>query len=209
MLRRRAVSRRFPTSRVGAANPGPMATSNRVSSVVSAAALAIAVGLVTYGVRGNFQFNLTSSLPIGVYRRIPGAPARGDVIVACLPHHAGEFARGRGYVWRGDCPGGAAPVGKTVLAVQGDTVRATPQSLFVNGTPVPNSRVLARDSRGRPIPHYPFGSHIVGPGEVWLFSPYHPLSFDSRYFGPIELASVKNRVSPLWTFRTQRKVIQR
>src|SRR5947209_2375893 len=75
-------------------------------------AIAAAVGAVTQDVRWNLQLNLTRSLPVGVYRRIPGAPTRGDFVVACLPPQVGEFARSRGYVWRGDCPSQVAPVGK-------------------------------------------------------------------------------------------------
>jgi type IV secretory pathway protease TraF len=41
----------------------------------------------------------------------------------------------------------------------------------------------------------------VPPRELWLFSPYHPLSFDSRYFGPIASVGVISRLVPVWTSR--------
>jgi conjugative transfer signal peptidase TraF len=160
----------------------------------------VLVGLsAAVAARSMLYINFTRSLPIGVYRRVAGAPTRGDLVVACLPAAAGEFARLRGYVWRGDCPGGAAPLGKVVLAERGDTVEITASGILVNGVPIPNTRLMARDSKGRPVPHVQFGRHIVGAGELWLFSPYHVLSFDSRYFGPIGSRGVRARVRPLLT----------
>ena len=35
------------------------------------------------------------------------------------------------------------------------------------------------------------------PGEVWLFSSYSAGSFDSRYFGPVVLASVRGIARPV------------
>jgi type IV secretory pathway protease TraF len=92
-----------------------------------------------------------------------------------------------------------APIGKSVLAVGGDTVIAASDGLCVNGRPVPHSRVASRDSRGRPIPHAPFGRYILQPNQVWLFSHYHSLSFDSRYFGPVDRALLRGRISPIVT----------
>lgn len=173
---------------------------DRRSTSRCAASLAVAAAILgIVGVRANLQVNFTPSLPIGLYRRVSGIPSRGDLVVACLPKHASEFARARGYLWRGDCPGGAAPVGKVVLAVAGDTVSLTRDGFVLNGIAVPSSRMVARDSRGRPIPHYPFGCYLVRAGEVWLFSPFHPLSFDSRYLGPVPASAVRSRIAPVWT----------
>jgi conjugative transfer signal peptidase TraF len=163
-----------------------------------AAALVVAA---SYVAQASLYVNFTRSLPSGLYRRIGGAPARGDLVVACMPRHAGEFARRRGYVWRGDCPGAAAPVGKLILAIAGDTVTVSPDGLRLNGRAVPNSRLVPRDSRGRAMTHFPFGAHILEPGQVWLFSSFHPMSFDSRYFGPVESSGIRARIWPLWTLR--------
>ena len=163
--------------------------------VAATIALGVAAGLT----HSNLRFNFTSSLPVGVYRRLTGTPIKGDLVISCLPAGAADFALSRGYVWRGVCPSGAAPVGKAVLAVAGDTVEETREGLLLNGHPVPNSRVVSRDSRGRPIPHYPFGRHILGPGQVWLFSPFHRMSFDGRYFGPTDMRLIRTRISPVLT----------
>jgi conjugative transfer signal peptidase TraF len=150
-------------------------------------------------VRLGLRINFTPSLPRGLYRAVGGPPARGSIVIACVPPDIAPLALERRYLWRGDCRGGVVPVGKVVLGAAGDTIALTAAGLSVNGQAVPNSRPVARDSRGRPMPHYPYGTHVLGPGELWLFSPFHPLSFDSRYFGPVPSAGVRSRLAPVWT----------
>ena len=170
----------------------------RPAPIVVLAALTLAALLV---VHTGLRFMLTPSLPLGIYRTVNGPPTRGTIVMACLPERAARLALERGYVWRGSCPGGAVPLGKIVLGVPGDTITLTIDGVALNGHVVPNSQLRARDSRGRPLQHYAYGSHVLTPGELWLFSPYHPLSFDSRYFGPVESTAVLSRLAPLWTTR--------
>jgi conjugative transfer signal peptidase TraF len=175
------------------------AGADRAWNTSIAATLAVCVGAaMTIGASKTLRINFTSSLPRGIYRTVPGPPSRGAIVIACLPSPIGRFARSRGYLWRGDCPGGAAPVGKTVAAVAGDTVVARAEGLTVNGYPVRNTRVLPWDTRGRPMRHFPYAVYVLGPGELWLTSSCSPASFDSRYFGPINIGAVRSRISPLW-----------
>lgn len=159
-----------------------------------------AAALVSVG-----RFNGSASLPRGLYLEIPRgwlrrAPARGDLVVFCAPAAAGELARRRGYLGSGPCgagaAGGAAALGKVVLAAGGDEVAFAVAGLAVNGRAVAASRPLPRDAAGRPLAHYPFGRWRVAPGEVWLFAPYHPRSYDSRYFGPVAVAAVRGWLIP-------------
>jgi conjugative transfer signal peptidase TraF len=143
-------------------------------------------------------FNFTTSLPLGLYRRVGRRISKGDIVMACLPPTAARLAIARGYVWPGDCPGRAAPIGKLVVAVAGDTVTLTREEVRVNGAALPNSRLANFDSKGRALEHYPFASHVLTGDEVWLFSPYHALSFDSRYFGPVHRRNIRSRIIPLW-----------
>lgn len=160
--------------------------------------------LLTAAWRGGVRLNLTPSLPIGLYLETHVLPARGSIVLACLPPSMAAFARERGYIPRGDhCPGGTAPIGKVVLAVAGDTVVVSGRGLEVNGRLIPNSRPRRVDSAGRPLPSVLRGRHVVRVGELWLVSSYSPLSFDSRYFGAIAARSVLSVVRPLWTLRGQ------
>ncbi len=91
------------------------------------------------------------------------------------------------------------PVGKPVLALPGDTVVVTEAGLLLNGRPVANTRPLALDRRGRPLPQLQAGAHVVSAGELWIVSQYAPFSFDSRYFGPVERVHVLGVGRPIWT----------
>jgi conjugative transfer signal peptidase TraF len=131
--------------------------------------------------------NLSPSLPIGVYRTVPLRPVRGAIVVVCLPPGIGAFARARGYLGRGPCPGGVERLGKRVAAVAGDTVDVDATGVRVHHVAVANSRPRERDSRGRPLPRMR-GRFIVPSGAIFVLATEHPLSFDSRYFGVIPTA---------------------
>ena len=145
------------------------------------------------------RVNLSGSMPIGLYRVSTKPAARGAMVLACLPIDVAVFARSRGYVPHGPCPGATAPIGKVVLAMVGDSVEVTAEGLLVNGRPVQNTKPLAVDAAGRSLRRFPDGTYIVGQDDVWLYSPYSKRSFDSRYFGPLPVSSIRNRVLPLWT----------
>ena len=161
--------------------------------------LGVGAAIALLGVFG-FRFNLTKSLPLGVYRVSPAAVVRGSIVHVCLPRQVAEFARERGYLGPGSCPSGVRPLGKAVLALEGDVVTLRPDGIQVNGETVPRSAIVPRDSRGRPLPHHPWGEHRLGSGEIWLFSPYRPNAYDSRYFGPVKVEQVISVLKPVWTW---------
>lgn len=49
---------------------------------------------------------------------------------------------------------GVRPLGKVVLAVEGDVVRIEPEGIRVNGEMIANSRTAVRDRHGRPVPGF-------------------------------------------------------
>ena len=81
----------------------------------------------------------------------------------------------------------------------GDVVVLSKSGLQVNGKLLGNTAPRSQDSNARPLPHYPFGTYRVGSGTVWVASSYHPLSFDSRYFGPISTSIIRHRLKPFLT----------
>ncbi len=101
----------------------------------------------------------------------------------------------------GTCPDGYAALLKPVVAWPGDTVTTSPAGVAVNGRPVPNSAPLMRDSLGRELHPYPYGTYEVLAGQIWVVSSYSSKSFDSRYFGPVPLKTVREWVRPLITER--------
>jgi conjugative transfer signal peptidase TraF len=168
--------------------------SNRFIPVLVGLAAAISC-LASFG----FRFNVTASLPLGVYRQIPARVARGSIVHVCLAREAAEVARKRGYLGPGDCPGGVRSLGKIVLAMEGDIVTHQPVEILINGEPVANSTTATVDSRGRELPHHPWGEHQLRRGELWLFSPHLRNAYDSRYFGPVQRAQVISVLQPIWT----------
>src|SRR6185437_15444491 len=167
----------------------------RISFVSSVTAFLIAFVGYALGIR----INLSGSIPPGIYRIVNAPVTRGAVVLVCLPPQTSAFARSRGFVPPGSCADGAAPIGKTIAALDGDTVDVGLTGVSVNGRRLPNSMPLRADSRGRPLNSYPAGRYFVGADDVWIVSSYSPASFDSRYFGPLDIHAITAHVHPLLT----------
>ncbi len=169
------------------------------AALLTLIALAVCVGL---GSLFNLRITLTdSSAPAGVYRLVAGAPVRrGTLVAACLPQMIAREGLTRGYLRRGDCPAGAEPVAKLTGALPGDIVKVEPDSVVVNSVSFPHSRTAGRDSIGRPLRHVSWGARQVSGGEVWLFGFNDRRSWDSRYFGPVPLTTIRGSLKPILTW---------
>jgi conjugative transfer signal peptidase TraF len=183
---------------LGTAPRGDRAESRRVAQklwplVVGLTSIAGAAAGLSLGV----GLNVSRSAPRGIYRTVGEAPARGALVVACLPTAVGVFGRARGYLGPGTCPGGAQPVLKLIGAVAGDRVELGGDGVTVSGVRLLARPIEAQDSAGRPLPHAAFGSRVAAPGEVWLFGSSPGPSWDSRYFGPVPVTSVRGVVRPV------------
>lgn len=168
-----------------------------------ARACVVLVALALLGAALGFRVNVTRSYPLGLYRVTGGAAdaVRGSVVVVCLPEEWSRLAQRRGYLGPGWCAGGDYGLGKMAVAAAGDVVEVGPEGVRVNERLLPHSRPLSRDAHGRPMPHAPFGRRQLTAGELWLYSPYHAGAFDSRYFGPARVESVRAVVQPVLTWR--------
>lgn len=167
--------------------------------VLGTGAGALAIGIAFY--LAGYRINSTESLPPGIWRLAdPSHAAHGDVIHFCPPDTpALQTAKARGYMHGGPCAGDYEPLFKPIVALVGDQVSLDAEGIRVNGKLVPNSAPMPRDGLGRPMPAIAERTYTVQPGTAWVVSSYTPWSFDSRYFGPIELASVDGRATPVWT----------
>lgn len=145
------------------------------------------------------RINTTPSLPVGFYKTTSNPDT--DLIEFCPAEPFASLAAARGYRTRGTCPDGAAPLLKPVVAKPGDIIELFNRGIAVNGKLLPCTAALARDTKGRPLVPFPFGVYKVPNGSVWVASTYNPRSFDSRYFGPIPLSSVRARLRPILTMR--------
>jgi type IV secretory pathway protease TraF len=63
---------------------------------------------------------------------------------------------------------------------------------------------LTTTAQAGPSPGAGANDVIVAKGEVWVISSYNPLSFDSRYFGPIPISKIEGLARPLFVFHPLR-----
>lgn len=148
---------------------------------------------------GGFRLNMTPSEPLGIWRivALQRPVETGDLVFICPPVTASfEEARRRGYVRRGLCPSGFAPLIKTVAALPGQHVEIG-ANVTVDGKPLASSIVRASDGEGRPI--MPFKTGIVPPRNLFLHSSFAS-SYDSRYFGPVPDTGLLGLARPVLTF---------
>jgi conjugative transfer signal peptidase TraF len=142
-----------------------------------------------------------SAAPAGIYRITPEISVeRGQLVGACLPASIAQEGLARGYLRKGDCPGGAEPVAKIIGALPGDALEVQPGWVSVDGQTFADSEVAARDGIGRPLTHVPWGRRQVAPGEVWLFGFHNVRSWDARYFGPVPLSGIRGVLKPILTW---------
>lgn len=165
---------------------------------IAAISATIAFGAVfTIGHAAGLRLNLTDSAPHGLWLVRAADMAsikRGALVEVCPPASpVVSVMVQRGYLSPGDCAGLAVTaLLKPVSAVSGDTIRLEHgQPATVNGVALPNTVAMPA------IPAWPDGTYTVKHGQAWLFSSYSAGSFDSRYFGPVELATVRGIATPV------------
>jgi conjugative transfer signal peptidase TraF len=164
--------------------------------------LASAVVFFSVAARGaGYRLNLSPSVPRGLWKimkRTEPLQKGGYVVVPESrggSHNPGyRLAAERGYLVS------PMPMLKRIVAVEGDFVSydSREKAVTVNGSPVPMTEILSRDTEGRPMPGA-FFPVCLQERQVWLSSE-NIRGYDSRYFGPV-LSDVLKRATPVWTFR--------
>ena len=135
-------------------------------------------------------WNVSASVPLGLYRIEPGHSPKIGELAAVRPEPAlSQLMANRRYVEQG------ALLGKPVAAVTGARVCRQQQRITINGQQ--RASALDHDRFGRELPRWR-GCRNLGAGQYFLLAPNVPASFDSRYFGPIAAANVIGRATPLW-----------
>lgn len=171
-----------------------------------AAAVAVALGAIGIAALATVfwagvRWNSTESAPAGLWRVVDRVPARGEWVSFC-PSDTALFReyRARGYMHGGPCPGGLEKLLKPVAAIAGDVVSVVGEGVSVNGAMLLGTAPQTQDSSGRPlVPR--FVTATVENGDLWVVSNHSPLSIDSRYFGPIAVASLEGVAVPVWVGR--------
>lgn len=137
-------------------------------------------------------YNPSDSMPRGWYRIEPSdAPRVGDVVLVRIPSEAATLVARRGYLPNG------IPLLKRVGAMTSQRVCVGKHVVRIDGKVVADTR--RADGRGRPLPVWSHCRRLHN-GELFLLSATSPVSFDSRYFGPVSASDVIGVAQPLWTW---------
>lgn len=169
-----------------------------VMAVLLMAIVAFAA-IVLAGFGAGLRVNMTPSEPLGLWRIRPlNRPAMiGDLVFICPPQtEAMRLARRRGYLRGGLCPGGYAPLIKTIVGVAGQRV-SIGRSVSIGGVPLVLSRLADVDGKGRPLK--PALSGVIPANDVFLHADFLG-SFDSRYFGPVPISGILGFADEVLTY---------
>lgn len=135
-------------------------------------------------------YNGSDSVPRGWYRIIPAHSLPvGSIVLVTLPVDIATLAAQRGYLPE------RVPLLKRIAAVAPQQVCVTQQFFTIDGVAV--ATALHADKQGRTLPVWQ-QCRPLREGELFLLSATHPASFDSRYFGPVPIASVLGTAHRLW-----------
>ena len=160
--------------------------------------VALFIGFQLWDIAG-LRINASPSLPVGLY--VTSSERDANLVEFCPAEPFATLALSRGYRDSGPCSDGGAPLLKPVVARPGDLVDVSVAGIAVNGHFLPNTAPLHRDTKDRPLTGWASGRYVVQPGFVWVASSYNARSFDSRYFGPVAISSIRDHVKPLLTLR--------
>ena len=162
----------------------------RRGALAAAAAVALLAVPATVDLPTRLVWNVSASVPTGLYAVRPTAPLRPGVLAAVMPPEplATWLVEG-GYLGRG------VPLIKRVEALPGQRVCRDGAWVTVDG----RVRAIARpaDRFGRPLPRWT-GCVVVGEDQLFLLNADHPGSLDGRYFGLLLRSDVLGRATPLF-----------
>jgi conjugative transfer signal peptidase TraF len=133
-------------------------------------------------------WNLTNSVPRGLYWLDNHPPSRGDLVVTRLPSQITKLANDRRYL-----PSNI-PLIKPVAALSGQMICRQGAQILIDSRPVAYAQ--NHDSQGRALPVWSSCLRLKS-SEIFLLNPDLPDSFDGRYFGPISTLLVVGRAVPL------------
>ena len=189
----------------GPAEPGPAAPGPQrhrrwrralAEGAITVLAAVLLVSLVRAFVFQTFWIPSASMVPtLGVYDRVLVQKAfftwhdvrEGDIVVFSHPplDHCGGPQE--------------SDLVKRVIALPGQTIYSSGDSIYVNGKPLAEPYLPHDDPLGTPIPdassQHPYR---VPAGEFYMLGDNRAISCDSRYWGPIKGSTIIGKVVLVW-----------
>jgi conjugative transfer signal peptidase TraF len=162
---------------------------------------AIFIVIVTL-VYSTIVINISPSIPKGIYLKTSVSPKRGSLVSLCLPNKHMKIGLENHYLIAGNgtCDG-MLPLLKEIIAVPGDDVILMKDRISVNGK-MYNFPTHDKDSNGNLMSAYPRGHYLNTKG-YWLLGTSDSRSWDSRYWGAVPMALIKNSLLPIFTQQAQ------
>nr|MBQ6739892.1 S26 family signal peptidase [Synergistaceae bacterium] len=138
---------------------------------------------------GLFTFNISSSVPLGLWLRLNNKNIKiGDIVEINFE----DFIYNNDWVpeayYKANEVGRTAPYLKRVAGLPGDVIELGEFNLLkINNKIILNSVILSQDRAGNILSSPDYSNKIkLQDNEVWLMSD-SPRGFDSRYLGPAKL----------------------
>jgi conjugative transfer signal peptidase TraF len=172
--------------------PGPRQQRNLRSHQLSAITI---IGLAVLAIAcpklstPRLIWNISPSVPTGLYWLIEHPPPPGALAVIHLPEPLLALPVARGYL-----PAAALLI-KRVAGQLDDVVCRHGSIVTINRQIVAYARTA--DAAGRPLPRWS-GCNRLNGAQAFVLSA-EPGSFDSRYFGPVDRRYVLGTALPIWT----------
>ncbi len=135
----------------------------------------------------SYKFNMTASMPLGLYKRASHAVLeRGSIVAFCLPKTVAREGFDRGYIHSGICPGHTQMLLKEVIALPGDTIILTSHDTVVLGHGDYLSPKKLMDHNHYPVTQFIHTGIFRAIHGYWMYGFNDPIhSWDSRYYGAI------------------------
>lgn len=143
----------------------------------------------------NLWINVSSSIPYGVYKKVDKYPQKDDYILFCLENELAKLSVERRYTTTGNCSFQSAPIGKKVVASQGDLVKIDKEGIEVNGMIISKTRPSTYDMLERRMPEY--NMHRYLDNNEFIVASAKENSYDSRYFGIVRGEQIKGVIETI------------
>ncbi len=167
-------------------------THRACSTLVALLAVASLISTIGAKPQPHYIWNLTPSVPLGLYSVQPPERLRvTTLVVATPPEPLATVLSDGGYLPRG------VPLLKRIFALPGQTICRLGVQITVDGIAAATP-AHERDQRGHPLPVWQ-GCRVIAAGELFLMNWDEPDSLDGRYFGPLPRSAVVARAVPIWT----------
>lgn len=178
-----------------------------MKTMVRKIGIAVAIIFAVLMLQGTFLYligariNTTRSIPVGLYWSVNRPIEKGGYVMFCPPQvQVFEQARARGYIGSGMCPGGYGYMMKKVAGATHDRVDVGHDGVRVNGALINLSKPMKEDGSARPMPRFQSNSYVLSEYQLLLLGDLNPLSFDGRYFGPVQRGQVREVIVPVFTW---------